>query len=79
MLAEVTDAQIIYHQWDQMHGIREIARAFVSLDDLFAFCLDVADPKMVDRIIINGHDGDGQVRAVTFTFQSMTVSPGTDG
>jgi hypothetical protein len=74
MLPKVTGAQVIYRNWDDAQGLYETSQHFHSLDELFALCLQMEDPKLVDRVIITGQDDEGEPRLVTFTFQSMTVT-----
>ncbi len=74
MPSQVTSGTVIFRQWDPSHGLRETVQRFDSLDDLFELCLHVEDPRLVDRIIIEGYDAAGNPRVLTFRFQSMTVS-----
>ncbi len=67
---KVIQARIIYRQWGK-HGLRETERRFDSLDDLFALSLALENPKLVDRIVITGRDAEGQLRTITFAFQSL--------
>ena len=71
---QVTSGQVIFRQWAKSAGLHEITQRFESMNDLFASYLQVKDPKPVDRIIIDGRDGQGRPRVVTLTFQSMTIS-----
>jgi hypothetical protein len=74
MQARVTEGTIVLRQWDRA-GLTETPRAFNTLDELYALCLNTADPAVVDRIIIHGHDEHGQPHVLTFVFQSITVTP----
>jgi hypothetical protein len=73
--SHVTAGTIVLRQWDRAHGLRETPRAFSSLDELYALCLTVDAPEVIDRIIIDGRDADDSPRVLTFVFQSITVSP----
>lgn len=72
--SHVTAGTIVLRQWDRAHGLRETSQAFSSLDELYAQCLAVDAPEVIDRIIIRGLDADGHLRVVTFVFQSITIS-----
>jgi hypothetical protein len=71
----VTAGTIVLRFWDRTQGLREIPQGFNSLDELYAQCLAVDAPEVIDRIIIQGVDAAGQPRVVTFVFQSITISP----
>ncbi|MBL8055980.1 MAG: hypothetical protein JNK29_04745 [Anaerolineales bacterium] len=73
--SQVTAGSIILRQWDRAYGLRETAEPFTSLNELYAHCLAVDAPEVIDRIIIQGHDAAGQLRVVTFVFQSITITP----
>jgi hypothetical protein len=72
MPAKVERGTIVFREWAGEGGLSESEGAFTSVDELFAFCLDVGDPRLVDRIILRGHDEHGKSRTVTFAFQSVT-------
>ena len=73
MNPKVLEGQIVLRQWNRA-GLTETSKMFHSLDELYAHCLATSDPLVVDRIIIHGHDEQGQPRVLTFVFQSITVS-----
>lgn len=66
---------MILRRWDRDAGLTETPVAFGSLDELYALCLNTADPALIDRIIIRGLNRDGAPQVVTFVFQSITVTP----
>lgn len=78
LASRVTEGTIVLRYWDRAQGLREVAQAFHSLDELYAQCLATATqsdgPAVIDRIIIEGRDGDDQPRVLTFVFQSITVT-----
>jgi hypothetical protein len=45
-----------------------------SLHDLFDRCMTLEDELLPDRLVIEGSDGKGHRRVLTFTFQSSTDS-----
>ena len=73
MKPKIEESQIILRQWDEQ-GLTETPHAFNSLEDLYTMCLETVDPKLVDRIVIDGQDHTGARRTVTFVFQYLTVS-----
>lgn len=75
ILPQVNEGTIILRQWSRAAGLRESARTFQSLDELYALCLSTETPEVIDRIVIEGQDEWGHPRVVTFVFQSITVSP----
>ena len=74
MPAKVSAGTIVLRHWDRT-GLTETPQSFHSLDELYAYCLAVTDPQVVDRIVIMGHDEAGHPRVLTFVFQSITVTP----
>ncbi len=77
MASQVSECAMILRRWDREAGLIETPAAFGSLDELYALCLKTADPALIDRIIIRGHDEAGAPQVVTFVFQSITVTPKT--
>jgi hypothetical protein len=75
MEPEVNEGTVILRKWDRNVGLTETTHAFHSLNALYALCLATDAPEVIDRIVIHGHDSAGQPRVLTFTFQSITVSP----
>ena len=73
MPQRVTGGRIIFRSWDNTTGLNEGERTFTSLDELFELCLRVQDPSLVDRIILRGVDDQGEVRSLTFSFQSLKL------
>lgn len=71
MPASVERGTIVYREWEE-RGLTETEEAFASIDELFALCLRVDDPRLVERIALSGHDEEGQPRTVTFTFQAVS-------
>lgn len=72
----VNQGHIVFRLWDDTQGLSETTQAFTSLDELFHLCLDAADPLLVDRVIIQGSDVEGNPRKLTLVFQSITISEG---
>lgn len=72
MPAKVNSGTIVFREWAGESGLSETEGTFATLDELFALCLDLGDPRLVDRIILNGYDEEGKTRSVTFSFQSVT-------
>ncbi len=75
MRSKVNDCVLVLRRWDREAGLVETPLAFDSLDEMYALCLATTDPALIDRIIIRGHDEAGVPQIVTFTFQSITVTP----
>jgi hypothetical protein len=74
MSAKVIQGHIVLRRWSRTSGLTEKPVTFSSLEELYTFCLSVADPDLVDRVVINGQDENGAPRVLTFVFQSITVS-----
>ncbi len=72
MGAQVERGTIVYRRWDQNTGLHETEETFRSLDDLFELCLQSVNPKVVDRIILEGVTPEGARRTVVLTFQSTS-------
>jgi len=72
MPASVERGTIVYREWGEKRGLTESEEGFASIDELFALCLRVDDPRLVDRIVLSGLDGDGEPRTVTFAFQAVS-------
>ena len=73
MAAQFKSGSVIYRQWDSDDGLNEVARKFTTLDELFGLCVQSDNNLLVDRIIMEGKDGQGSAHAVTLVFQSATV------
>ncbi len=71
---QVFEGALILRQWIHTQGLQETTQVFHSLDELYALCLAVSAPQVVDRIVIHGQDAEAKRRVVTFVFQSITVS-----
>lgn len=71
----VSDGRLILRRWDPKAGLSESPLTFQTLDELFGLCLQIHEPDLVERIVINGFDQHGQPRVLTFTFQSVSISP----
>lgn len=71
---QVTNGIIIFRQWDRASGLTETTQTFTSLDELYALCLSIKDPEIIDRIVIEGLDGQMLKRVIAFEFQSITIS-----
>lgn len=71
---QVTNGTIIFRQWNRTSGLSETAQSFRSLDELYALCLSIKDPEIIDRIVIEGQDAQTQRRVIAFEFQSITIS-----
>lgn len=74
MSAQVTQGEIVLRRWSRIDGLTEKPQPFASLEELYAYCIGVADPDLVDRVVIHGTDSSGKPRVLTFVFQSITVS-----
>ena len=74
MPPKVLACNLILRQWGQT-GLIETSKTFSSLDELYTYCLTAGDAEIVDRIVIQGKNEDGQLCELTFVFQSITVAP----
>lgn len=73
MNEHVADINLIVRSWNKSDGLNERIEKFTSLDQFFAACLNVGNPELIDRLIINGTDSNNKERTLTFVFQSVTV------
>jgi hypothetical protein len=53
--------------------IVETERAFTSVEELFAFCVGLQNPNIVDRLSISGRDADGRALVLTFSLESVSA------
>lgn len=74
MSVKVEKGMVIFRRWDRHAGLDETSSSFMTLDDLFALCLQANDPLLVDRVTIEGEDSSGTRRVVTLVFQSVSIS-----
>ena len=51
--------------------IVETERAFTSVEELFAFCVGLQNPNIVDRLSISGRDADGIYTRVKETIEVL--------
>ncbi|HLY25100.1 MAG TPA: hypothetical protein VKQ72_02095 [Aggregatilineales bacterium] len=70
---QVKKGTVIYRHWDQQEGLNEIARSFKTLDDLFGLCLQSDERLLVERVIVEGLNEQGDHRTVTLVFQSISI------
>jgi len=73
MPPHITEGKIIFRSWDNATGLSECESAFYSLDELFALCLRIHNPNLVDRVILRGLDDQGEARVLTLAFQSLKL------
>ncbi len=78
MLPKVQRGTVILRRWDDDSGLHELSQPFDGIDSLFAICLQTSHPLLVDRVIIEGVDTEGDSNTVTLVFQSMTVHEDRD-
>ena len=79
MKEHVTEINLIVRSWNKQDGLNERAEKFTSLDQFFTACLNVGNPELIDRLIINGTDSNDKERTLTFVFQSVTVDGAPSG
>ena len=53
--------------------IVETEQCFSSVEELFAFCVGLQNPNIVDRLSITGEDCEGRARELTFSLQSVSA------
>jgi hypothetical protein len=53
-------------------GVTETRVEVSSLEQLFDRCVSLAGEYLLERIVVEGSDGEGHSRALTFTFQSAS-------
>jgi len=73
MNEHVTEINLVVRSWDKKAGLNEHAHTYKTIDSFFAACLNVENPELIERLIINGVDSSGKERTMTFVFQSVTV------
>ena len=56
-------------------GLRESRRPFATLDELYALCLSIHEPELIEGLILTGTDEQGNPRTLAFAFRSITVQP----
>lgn len=69
----VKSGTVIFRHWDEQDGLNEIARTFKSLDELFQLCLQTDSKLLVERVVVEGKNDQGEPRILTLTFQSVTI------
>lgn len=74
MPAKAKNGKVMFQNWRLRSGLDETVAAFASLDELFELCLQDDGQGLVDRVVIQGEDRDGNERIVTLEFQSVTVT-----
>ncbi len=75
MKEHVTEISLILRSWDKIDGLNERAETHANIDSFFSACLNIENPELIDRLILNGKDATGKERTMTFVFQSVTVDP----
>ena len=64
--------EIVLREWHRQTGLSETVLPFSTLGELFALCLSVAAPEMLDRIVLRGvdrehapHSGEREARSAS--------------
>ena len=73
MPAQFKSGTVIFRHWNQEEGLSEISRTFITMNELFALCLNRETELLVDRIVLDGEDREGAGQSVTLVFQSVQV------
>jgi hypothetical protein len=78
MNAQFKQGNVIFRHWNKEDGLNEISKTFHSMNDLFSLCLQTDNTLLVDRVVIEGADGDGAARTVTLVFLSTSMNDEPD-
>ena len=73
MPAQFNSGTVIFRYWNQQEGLSEISRTFSTLNELFDLCLRRDPQLLVERVVLDGEEREGQARSVTLVFQSVAV------
>lgn len=73
MTSSVKQGTIVFRHYRNRSGVDEVTESFSSLNELFELCLQSENPKLVDRVHIEGIAGDGNKHTLTLVFQSVTL------
>lgn len=73
MTSSVQQGTIVFRQYRSQKGVNETTESFSSLNELFELCLQSDNPKLVDRVHIEGIADDGNKHILTLVFQSVTI------
>jgi acetylglutamate synthase len=71
--SSVNQGTIVFRQVRNLNSVDEVTESFFSLNELFELCLQSGNPKLVDRVHIEGIASDGNKRTLTLVFQSVTI------
>jgi len=74
MKSTIQSCSLVVCQVKEGSAYTESSLDVSSLDELFERCLSLADERLPDRFVIEGSDGNGHRRVLTFTFQSSSDS-----
>lgn len=77
MTTEFHHGTLIFRQWDKDCVLVEDHLAFSTIEELFAFCVQPSQPKLIDRVLLDGVGDDGTKRTITLVFQSMRLDKDT--
>ena len=73
MVGSLDMGTVVVQEWTDDKGLSEVEQQFATADELFAICLKVSDPQIIERVIMQGTDDQGRPRTLTFTFQSVSL------
>jgi hypothetical protein len=73
MPSQFKKGHVIFRHWDSKDGLNEVARTFSTLDELLNLCLQSESNLLVDRVILDGEDGEQGGQSVTLRFQSASL------
>ena len=72
MKHKLQECALILRQLTQELGVDETSVTVNNLEELYEYCANLEEPRLLERLVISGHDSRGHRRALTFTFQSVS-------
>ncbi len=72
MKHNVEQCTLIMRQLSPQRGVAETNVSVSSLEELYDYCMNLKEPRLLERVVIAGQDNHGRRHALTFTFQSIS-------
>jgi hypothetical protein len=69
----IKGAFIVYFKWQTDGKVVEFRQPFNSLEELMEFCAKQGEARVIDRIMIESNEPNGQTRTLNLVFQSLSV------
>ncbi|MBN1122821.1 MAG: hypothetical protein JXJ17_17225 [Anaerolineae bacterium] len=72
MAIHVNKGTVVLRVWNDQGSLTEHSESFTTIDEMFDLCLHAGTPPLVDRVVIQAEDDQGDAHTLVLAFQSLT-------